>query len=169
MYALPLLYENKPEDRFLYHAVRIGGAMVRQQKSDAPFPDYLGRYYDPPFSTGMGTIEEGLSASYFLLKNNNFSNNAGRILDTILLSAPTHIQTQYRQESTMYFDNPAFTNGSFKNSLKDLDTRNDYVQHSIAGLLGILRILKAENITDTSEFNSTNLIEANWRNYWSND
>jgi hypothetical protein len=141
LYALNELYRHRPNPLYLEHALKITQSIIQSQNREPVYPDWLGSYYHPPRSTPTATRTEGLSAAYFLTRDFADQQEAEKILETIRLSVPFQLQTQFRPESVLYLKDPQHSLGGFHRSLTNFEIRIDYVQHNISSLLSYYRII----------------------------
>ncbi|NJN67298.1 MAG: hypothetical protein HC884_11600 [Chloroflexaceae bacterium] len=136
LYALHELYRVRSDPRYLEHARRIAGAIVRSQNHSPVYPDWWGSFYDPPRSTPTATRMEGVCAAALLSRKVGASREEmERLRAALWAGAAFQLQTQFRPETVMYLSDPQSALGGFHHSLTDFEIRIDYVQHNISSLL----------------------------------
>lgn len=143
LYALNEIHRLETHEDFLIHAMKITNAIIKSQRTQSPYPDWVGSYYSIPRSTPGATRMEGLCASYCLARDYINPEQVDKILSALKLGIPFQLQTQFHPESVMYLPNPQRSLGGFHGSLTNFEIRIDYVQHNISCLLGYYRILKS--------------------------
>ncbi len=142
VYALGKLYKHRPKLIYLDHALKIAHKMVNRQIRNPKYPkDWIGGYYRPPRSTSCAIRTEALCIAYELANKANNEEAVSEILEAIRLGIMFQLQTQFRNESILYLNDPSRALGGFHKSLTDFEIRIDYVQHNISSLIGLYRIL----------------------------
>lgn len=141
LYALNEIYRLEHHAEILTHAQKITNTIINKQRTESPYLDWVGSYYNPPRSTPAATRMEGLCASYQLTQDFGSANRTPDILKAIKLGIQFQLQTQFYPESALYLPNPQRAMGGFHASLTDYEIRIDYVQHNISSLLGLYKIL----------------------------
>ncbi len=141
LYGLNEVHRRRQNPVLLEHARKITQAIVKGQRQDPPFVDWLGSYYNPPRSTPTAIRTEGLCAAYQMFRDFGQPADAAAALHAIRLGIGFQLQTEIRPESAMYLRNPQRALGGYRESLTGHDVRIDYVQHNISALLNAHRLL----------------------------
>lgn len=140
LYALNEIYRLEQHDEILAHARKITNVIVKNQRTQSPYLDWIGSYYKTPRSTPVATRMEGLCASYQLIRDFGTTNETQAIFNAIKLGVHFQLLTQFHPESTMYLPNPQRALGGFHCTLTNFEIRIDYVQHNISSILGLYKI-----------------------------
>jgi hypothetical protein len=144
LYALNELYRQRPDIRFLDHAMRIALAITLSQILTAPHPDFVGGYSFPPRSTPTAARSEGLIAAHALAVDYERPIDAMNIRKAIERGLQHQLQTQILPEKAMFLPNPLRALGGFQESLTDFTVQIDGVQHNLSAILGYYRLLSSE-------------------------
>lgn len=144
LYALNDLYRLRPERMYLEHAMKMSRAIILKQHRTPPWPDWVGGYYEPPYSTPVATRSEGLNAAFRLARDFATPAESAAIREAIELGVRFELQTQYRPEQAMYLANPQRVLGGFHGNLEDPEIRIDYVQHNVSAMLRLYEILNGK-------------------------
>ncbi len=141
LYALNEIHRARPDPIYLSHAANIARAIRMRQHRDAPYPDWVGGWLQPPRSTPAATRTEGLAAACRLARDFGPREEAPADLEAIQLGVRFQLQTQIGPERAMMLRQPALVLGAFTRSLDDLEIRIDYIQHNVSSLLALRRLI----------------------------
>jgi hypothetical protein len=121
------------------HAAKIAAAILGAQRQRAPWPDWIGTFYDPPRSTPTATRAEAMVAMVELAQRHG--QDTRPYLESLLKMAAFERRTQLTRENALYLRRPDLALGGFRRSLDNWEVRIDYVQHNVSALLGLRRLL----------------------------
>ncbi|MCK6531104.1 hypothetical protein L6R50_27265 [Myxococcota bacterium] len=146
-YGLSYLYHYSKAPHYLEHARLIGQAMESKARGpDHPdvksWPDLLGAFYSPPAITPGATKIEGISAAIDVLLE--AGEDPQWLMDVAVPGAEFLVRQQYTPASSYFAPYPEKVLGGWPEHPVTHEIRNDYVQHSLSGLLGTERHLRAK-------------------------
>jgi len=143
--ALEELDRFRPDDRRADYAFDIGETIARHKLMDplrAP-PDMLGADLSSvgsmPNSATAGSFGEALSAAARLEARRRPDQTRFRTF--AMYNAGFQIRNQYWGPNDYYLPNPERAFGGFRVKPDAGEVRNDYVQHNLSGLFGLLDLL----------------------------
>jgi len=141
LYALNELYRVRPREAYLRQAKRIADAIVRAQRTEGKYPDWVGSFETPPRSTPTSTRMEGLAAAYALLRDFGTPEDTRGMLESLKRGAAYQMQLQILPESAMYMKDPRRSLGGIRRSFSSYQVRIDNVQHYISAMLSLRAVL----------------------------
>ncbi|HSG32147.1 MAG TPA: hypothetical protein VLB82_11465 [Thermodesulfobacteriota bacterium] len=144
VYALSRLYKYKPDELYLNHIFKITDAIVKSQNNDSKISDINGSYYDIPRSTPAATRSEALFTAYNIAKETGNNKKADIYLSTLKKTVLFQLYNQYMPESSMYMADPQQTIGGFRGGYYNSEIQNDYIQHNLSSILGLLKIMEQD-------------------------
>ena len=143
-YGLDELYRRRKKPVFLEHVDRISRAIVQAQVRDgAPHPDWYGCFLGRPRSSWATTRTEALCAAWRLARDFGKPLQPEMLAQAVRAGTRFSLRTQFVPPSAMYVQDPPRCLGGFRESLTNYEVRIDYVQHSIAAILGCLAVVQA--------------------------
>ncbi len=142
LYGLEGLYRLEKDPIFLEHAMRISREIVRVQNRNSVFPDWDGGFSNDPRSTPASTRMEGLGAAYRMASGAGMSDEAEKILGSLLLGTSFISRNQIGPSWAMYMKNPEASLGGVRESLTRFEVRIDYVQHALSAFLSAAEIIR---------------------------
>ncbi len=147
MYGLSYLYHFTHEARYRDHSYKIARAISAKVRGEdhadiANYPDLVGGFGTPPGVTPGACRIEGLAATVDLARE--AKEDVNWLLDTAKALAGFNLRMQFTPRNSYFAEHPAQILGGFPESPIAADIRNDYVQHTLSGLLGTERQMRAE-------------------------
>lgn len=142
LYGLEELYRLDKDPVFLEHAMRISREIVRVQNRNSVFPDWDGGFSNDPRSTPASTRMEGLGAAYRMASGAGMSDEAEKILGSLLLGTSFISRNQIGPSWAMYMKNPEASLGGVRESLTRFEVRIDYVQHALSAFLSAAETIR---------------------------
>lgn len=143
--ALEELDRFRPDDRRAEYAFAIGRSIARNKLMDpatAP-PDLLGADLSGisglPNAATAGAFGEALSAAARLEHRRRPGETT--FLTYAMHNARFQLRHQFVEANSWFLPNPARAYGGFRVKVDDSEIRNDYVQHNLSGLFGLLDLL----------------------------
>ncbi len=141
LYGLEELYRHEKDPILLEHALKISSEIIRGQNRNSVFPDWDGGFSNDPRSTPASTRMEGLAAAYRMASGAGMSDEAEKILESLMAGTDFISRNQIGPSWAMYMKNPEASLGGVRESLTRFDVRIDYVQHALSAFLSAAEIL----------------------------
>lgn len=141
IYGLEELYKQEKDPIFLEHALKIASEIIGGQNRNSVFTDWNGGFSNDPQSTPASTRMEGLGAAYRIASGAGMSDEAEKILGSLLLGTSFISRNQIGPSWAMYMKNPKASLGGIRKSLTTFDVRIDYVQHALSAFLSTAEII----------------------------
>ena len=138
LYAIGELPTSKMEPDFVEHAIRsIHVAFDHQngEVDDEDELDELGIFSGDLSATATAVKTEGLCAVYHVVVEQQRSEEANIIVESLLMGLRHQLQAQYQPEHAMYMRNPKRILGGFHESIIDTEMRLDHTYHYLCSLL----------------------------------
>lgn len=147
MVALSYLHLLTGEEMYLDQGRAIVFAIEsRFRTPDDPtvlqYPDYVGTYYLTARTTPVACRIEALVAAVDLFRQAD--EDAGPLLEMALLSASFPMTLQFDPVNSFYLPDPDRALGGIREGVYENAIRIDFVEHALSGLLGVERLLAAE-------------------------
>jgi hypothetical protein len=143
--ALEELDRFRPDDARARYALSLGEVIARNKIMDpegAP-ADFVGadvaRLHALPNAATAGAFGEALSAAA-RLEARRFPSET-RYRDWAMKNAEFQLRNQFVEANSWYLPNPERAHGGFRLRQDNAEIRNDYVQHNLSGLFGLLDLL----------------------------
>ncbi|HEY2511987.1 MAG TPA: hypothetical protein VGI39_14065 [Polyangiaceae bacterium] len=139
-YALHDLYVLTREQRYFDQAVKIARAIELGEKKgeSAPYPDYVGAFYDEGETTPTSTRLEALASTMQL---HRFAKVDGAWLEPLASQLASLMRGQQIDAASGFFARDlAKSMGGVRESLMNDDVRIDYVQHAMSAWLRLARL-----------------------------
>ena len=144
--ALEELDRVRPDERRADYAFAIAAQIARHKLMDpskAP-PDLvggdLGGLSSLPSAANSGSFGEALSAAARLEARRRPDETRCRRWGELNLGM--QLRNQFSEANSWFLANPARAHGGFRFKPNDHEIRNDYVQHNISGLFGMLQLME---------------------------
>jgi len=141
LYGLEELYRQRKDPVFLEHVLRVSAGIIRAQNRNSVFPDWNGGFSNDPRSTPASTRMEGLGAAFRMASGAGMSNEADKILESLMLGTSFVLNNQIGPSWAMYMKDPKASLGGIRENLTRFDIRIDYVQHALSAFLSTAKIL----------------------------
>ena len=141
-YALHDLFVITREPSYAAHAHKIADAiLLAERKPDtAPYPDYVGSFYDEGQTTPTSTRLEALASTFQLAR---FMGTDETPLATASMQLACFMRGQQLDAESVYFvKDPSRAMGGVRESLMNSDVRIDYPQHALSAWLRVARLLR---------------------------
>jgi len=118
-----------------------------QNTTGLPYPDYLGRFYNPktpqygvPHSASDGVYTEGLAYAYEVAKLLNDKQRMQTYSKAIALGVHNIINLQFKKDNLYYFEDPSLVEGGIRIRVNDNRVRVDCTQHVIDAFAKIIDV-----------------------------
>jgi hypothetical protein len=128
-----------------------------QHTSCDPYPDFLGRFYDPlhdefgpPHASSTGVYLEGLADAYALAKSKGDRIREEKYKNALILGTRSIMQLQFTDENMFYISKKNNARGGIATTESNNQIRIDNVQHNLMAFMKIMKILTDEDIKKTS-------------------
>ncbi|MEM9227092.1 MAG: hypothetical protein AAGA45_03905, partial [Verrucomicrobiota bacterium] len=148
LYGLAELYAWRPRAADLAHGERIARVILAAQNVQPAVQgdpeDWRGSFYRPPRSTPTATRAEALLGAWSLAEQSGKSEYFADYLTGLCHAMAFTLQTRFTPEKALFPGDAAAFAGGFHRSLTDYGVRNDYVQHNLSVLLGLLAIMETQ-------------------------
>ena len=130
----------------------LNDELIPLQNTDGfPYPDYLGRFYDPqkpeygvPFSGSTAVYLDGLTYAYELAQEFGDQKRAEEYMDAINLGVHNLINLQFRDANMYYLQHPERVIGAIHFRVDDNRIRIDTTQHMIDAFMKVQEVFGAE-------------------------
>jgi len=141
-YALHDLYVLTKEPSYAKHAQKIADAIFLGERTPetAPYPDYVGAFYDQGETTPTSTRLEALASTFQLDRFMGVDETKIRAVSIEL--ACFMFGQQLDAESAYFVKDPSRAMGGVRESLLNSDVRIDYPQHAMSAWLRVARLLR---------------------------
>jgi len=146
--ALEEMDRVAPDDRRAAYAFALGEVIARNKLMDPDKtpPDLLGADMSSPRSmpnaATAGSFGEALSAAARLEARRRPGET--RFLTFAMRNAKFQLRSQFWGPNSYFLPNPERSFGGFREKNDNGEIRNDYVQHNLSGLFGLLDLLDPE-------------------------
>jgi hypothetical protein len=143
--ALEELDRVRPDAERRQYAFAVARAIVGNKLMDPLLvpPDLLGADLSSirnlPNAATAGSYGEALSAAARLEARTG--GGRGPWFDAAMTNARYQIRNQFTEDNSWWLANPQRALGGFRLRADDAEIRNDYVQHNLSGLFGLLPLL----------------------------
>lgn len=149
--AYRLLYATTKDPALLAFVYETNDWLVGYQQVDAPFPDQVGRFYDPdrthfgpPHASSTGVYLEGLIDAFAMAREAGDTARADAYRRAILRGLRHLMQLQYVDEVDTYaVSRKDRVLGGLRTSTRDDTIRCDNIQHGLMGMRKILATFQA--------------------------
>jgi hypothetical protein len=141
-YALHDLYVLTKEPSYAKHAQKIADAIYLGERTPetAPWPDYVGAFYDQGETTPTSTRLEALASTFQL---DRFMGTDETKIREVSMQLACFMRGQQLDAESLYFiKDPARSVGGVRESLLNSDIRIDYPQHAMSAWLRLARLLR---------------------------
>ena len=135
-------------------AFKFTDELVKMQNTGiCPFPDELGRFYDPnhpewgaPFAASTAVYTEGVAYAYDLARKLNDTKRMQMYRQSALLGSLNLINLQFTGPDMFYLNHPQRALGAVRYAPDDNRIRIDTTQHSIDAWMAVLEFIDEEEI-----------------------
>lgn len=146
--SLYKLYMITKDERYVDAIFKMNDKLIEMQNVDGlPYPDYLGRFYDPehpeygvPFSGSTGVYVDGLSYAYMLARMKGDAVRMRAYKNSIILGSHNLINLQFKGPNMYYLSRPERVEGAVRYRVDDNRIRIDTTQHAIDAFINVIKV-----------------------------